>query len=204
MASQKSSIIFWRFAALYCFFYFVECLFFGHAQWDLYLIFHFFCSFDHVGFDSTIMYEQFYQEFCKDVLKNFCENVFTIEQQNQSVKDYFLEMFAKMQKSSKNVTYIHKTTMNKLKISWQNIFNNRICMWCLRRKSENVFICGHAICDTCLRIFEKRLLEQKYQYKLENCFFLFFRFFGNNAKIFNSRNENFQYWRWKKSKCDVI
>lgn len=135
--------------------------------------FSFILFIDHAEFDSTIMYEHFYQKICKHVLKIFCENFFFVKHQNQCIKNYFIDMFTEMQKFHKNVTCIHKATMNKLQIPWQKIFNNRLCMLCIRKKSKNVFICDDAICDTCVWNFEERLSNRKYQYKLECCFFVF-------------------------------
>ena len=116
-----------------------------------------------------LVYEHLYQKICNHFLKIFCEKLFSIEFQNQCIKNYFLKMFAEMQTFNKNVICIHRAIISNSKISWKKIFNNRICMWCLKRKSENIFTCDHVICDTCVRIFKERLLNIKYQYQLEKC-----------------------------------
>ncbi len=116
-----------------------------------------------------IVYAHLYESVCAHSLKLFYEKLSSIQHQNQCIKDYLINMFAEMQEFKKSVKCIHKEIVSKLKISWSKIFNNRTCMWCLRRKSENILICDHAICDTCVRVFENRLSNVKYRYKLESC-----------------------------------
>jgi hypothetical protein len=116
-----------------------------------------------------IVYAHFYESICAHSLKLFYQKFSSIQHQNQCIKDYVINMFVKMQEFKKSVKCIHKKIVSKLKISWNKIFNNRICMWCLRRKSENILICDHAICDTCVRVFQNRLSNVKYRYKLESC-----------------------------------
>lgn len=116
------------------------------------------------------MYEHLYQKFCKHFLKIFFENLFSIKYQNQFIKNCLINMFANMQTFNKNIVCIHRAIVRNLEIPWKKIFNNRICMWCLKRKSKNVFICDHAMCDICVQVFEKKLIDVKYQYKFENCF----------------------------------
>lgn len=116
-----------------------------------------------------IMYEHLYQKICDHSLKIFCEKLPSIEYQNQCIKAYFIRMFAEMQTFNKSAICIHRAVISDLEIPWKKIFNNRTCMWCLRRKPENIFTCDHAICDTCVRIFGERLPNMEYHYQLEKC-----------------------------------
>lgn len=119
------------------------------------------------------MYEHIYQNFCKRSLKICCEKIPSIEHQNQCIKESFIDIFSDMRTFRKKVTYIHKANMSELDIPWNKIFSNGTCMCCLRRKPENVFTCGHAVCDICVRIFGKRLPNKKFHYKLEHCLLCF-------------------------------
>ena len=115
------------------------------------------------------MYEHLYEEFCKHSLKVFSEELPSIEHQNQFIKDCLIDMFADMQTFNKSAVCIHRAVVSNLKIPWKKVFNNRTCMWCLRRQSENIFTCGHAVCDTCVRVFGERSAYVEYQYKLGKC-----------------------------------
>jgi hypothetical protein len=120
-------------------------------------------------FDSMIVYEHLYESVCAHSLNLSFEKLSSIQRQNQCIKDCLIDMFAEMQEHKKSVKCIHKEVVDSLEISWSKIFNNRTCMWCLRRKSENILTCDHVICDACVWVFENRLSNAKYEYKLENC-----------------------------------
>lgn len=49
-------------------------------------------------------------------------------------------------------------------IRWNELKSNKTCFCCLRRKPEQVFTCGHTICDVCVEIFGNDVLEYKYCY----------------------------------------
>lgn len=49
-------------------------------------------------------------------------------------------------------------------IRWNELKSNETCFCCLRRKPEQVFTCGHAICDVCVEIFGNTVLEHEYCY----------------------------------------
>lgn len=49
-------------------------------------------------------------------------------------------------------------------IRWNELKSNGTCFCCLRRKLEEVFTCGHAICDVCVEIFRDAILEHGYCY----------------------------------------
>lgn len=116
-----------------------------------------------------MVYDHLYQKVCKHSLRISCEDLTSIEPQNQFIKDNLRIMFAEMQTFNKSAICIHKAVINNLGIPWRKIFNNRTCMWCLRRKPENICTCGHALCDTCVRVFGERLANVEFRYKLEKC-----------------------------------
>lgn len=116
------------------------------------------------------MYKHLYQKFCKHSSRIFFEDLSSIKYQNQFIKNCFIDMFANMQIFNKNAVCIHRVIINNLKIPWEKIFNNRICMWCLRRKSKKILFVIMKCVTFVFKFSKKRLIDVKYQYKFENCF----------------------------------
>lgn len=51
-------------------------------------------------------------------------------------------------------------------IRWNELKSNKTCFCCLRQKLEQVFICGHVICNVCVKIFGSAVLKSEDCYKL--------------------------------------
>lgn len=87
-------------------------------------------------------------------------------------------------------------------------------MWCLKRKLKNIFICDHAICDTCVEIFEKKSLNMKYQYQFKKSFLCFseilkitLKFSTIEIKIFNINDDkswNVMFLKLLKSLQNIV
>lgn len=55
-------------------------------------------------------------------------------------------------------------------------------MWCLKYKLKNIFVWNYAICDICVKIFEKKSLNMKFKYQFKKCFLCFLEYLQTTLK----------------------
>jgi hypothetical protein len=78
------------------------------------------------------------------------------------VKKELCTLFEKLELNLTTATAIH---LNTLELIWpysSNLETNQVCLCCLMSMPEKVLKCGHAICDTCVRVFSKLVSKNKY------------------------------------------
>lgn len=74
-----------------------------------------------------------------------------------------------MLSSDRSAAVLHQSQIQASNIPWRQTYSNRTCLTCLRRSPEYSFSCGHAICDTCTRIFGVPTLRTEFEYRFDNC-----------------------------------
>ena len=63
----------------------------------------------------------------------------------------------------------HRERLVALRPSLRGLKSNRICLCCLMEVPEKVLRCGHAYCDTCVRVFGGKSKSHRHSYCLSVC-----------------------------------
>jgi len=63
----------------------------------------------------------------------------------------------------------HRARLRSLKDYLSNVRSHKTCLCCLLRSPEKLLPCGHAVCDTCVKAFGCRLLEDRFTYQIQDC-----------------------------------
>jgi hypothetical protein len=95
----------------------------------------------------------------KDVQDKFVASVL------REFQDAFLEWKRGMHSASRlhqQTLVLHHTHMAELK-------SHRSCFCCFMRMPEKVLACGHALCDSCIRVYGRRLPTERNTYMLPEC-----------------------------------
>jgi len=64
---------------------------------------------------------------------------------------------------------LHRDRLNSLRSYLTDIHSHKTCLSCLARPPEKVLACGHAICDTCIRVFASKCSESRHSFSMEHC-----------------------------------
>lgn len=64
---------------------------------------------------------------------------------------------------------LHRKRLTALHNYTRHLFSHRTCFCCLLQTPEKPLTCGHTLCDVCIRLFGKALLEMKYLFALSDC-----------------------------------
>jgi Patatin-like phospholipase len=78
------------------------------------------------------------------------------------VKKELGTLFKKLELNSATATAIHLNTMELIWPYSSDLGTNQVCLCCLMSMPEKVLKCGHAICDTCIKLFGKLVSRNKY------------------------------------------
>lgn len=78
-------------------------------------------------------------------------------------------MFSTLAQYPKGSAQLHRDNFKDKHLLWAQLKTNTTCLFCLRRKPEHVLSCGHAVCDTCVRIFGQASPGLEYHYRISNC-----------------------------------
>ena len=91
------------------------------------------------------------------------------QHQCRVIRDKFVDYFVAMRISQKSAAYVHYETLRYFKSTWMQLRSNQTCFSCSMRNPEHTLSCGHTICDTCVQIFARPVLEGEYHFILEQC-----------------------------------
>jgi len=64
---------------------------------------------------------------------------------------------------------LHRDRLHSLKGFLTNIHSHKTCLCCLARAPEKILACGHALCDTCIRVFASKSSESRHSFFMEYC-----------------------------------
>ncbi|KAL8673858.1 MAG: hypothetical protein Q9168_001723 [Polycauliona sp. 1 TL-2023] len=120
-------------------------------------------------FDPAVVFTQLYQKPCLRVFEQLTQNVSIAERRTLRIGAYLTDLFATMQSSKMEASDVHKTNLGTLPIPWAKVLTNRTCLYCLRRRPEDPLSCGHAVCETCIRIFGNPQTDIDHRYHIDAC-----------------------------------
>ncbi|KAF2278979.1 FabD/lysophospholipase-like protein [Westerdykella ornata] len=97
--------------------------------------------------------------------------------QHADVQDRFLKAvkaelqsrFLALTRSSRLAAEIHNSTLQDLHPHFAEFKSHRSCFCCFMRMPEKVLVCGHALCDICIKIYGRRSQSEKNTFELPAC-----------------------------------
>lgn len=122
-----------------------------------------------LGFDPTTTFQTLYKPFCLEALQMSHDSNAFVEYLARCIEDHMKIMFYTLAQYPKGSAQLHRDTFKGKHLQWAQLKTNTTCLFCLRRKPEHVLSCGHAICDTCVRIFGQALPGLEYHYHISKC-----------------------------------
>ena len=102
-------------------------------------------------------------------LLSIYENEDTARRLCQSFEDHTDYLFSSIDLGFDTSAELHRSNARTHGVIWSQFKCNKTCLYCLQRTPEHVMTCGHAICDTCLVIFGRRIVNWPCHYQLDSC-----------------------------------
>jgi hypothetical protein len=88
----------------------------------------------------------------------------------EKLKDQLVDNYAKiMSQSPEDARLFHKKTLRRFRSEFEKLRSNSVCLSCLLNIPETVLPCGHALCETCIRLWAPPDPETCYHYTLTSC-----------------------------------
>ena len=115
------------------------------------------------------MYDAIYQPFFLKALGAFFGTPDAIARPSRAVREIVTSMFGFMTEQGIPAHSFHFSSLRKRTVRWDLLKSNRTCLSCIRRTPEHVLSCGHALCDTCVRIFGAHIPGSEYRYQVVEC-----------------------------------
>lgn len=92
-----------------------------------------------------------------------------VQELSDNILEHLIEMFAEMNISKTTAQQMHYNQLHQSSVPWLQMQSNRTCLYCLRRKPENVLTCGHGVCETCIQAFGRVETAAEYRYRIDSC-----------------------------------
>lgn len=120
------------------------------------------------GFDAIQVFRVLHKPACLRALSEHYNKTasFSI---NLCIATYIKTFFSEIELQIKSSAKLHQDNLGSRCSKWRRLKSNRTCLYCLRRKPEHVLNCGHAIDDTCIKIFGKGLNGGEHWFQVSNC-----------------------------------
>ncbi|KAI9732137.1 MAG: hypothetical protein M1834_004233 [Cirrosporium novae-zelandiae] len=119
-------------------------------------------------FDPKLVFHRLYRTPCLVAFETFNQDTSFAESQCRAIEDHLI----KLQPTIKECNSSSQVHLKNIRVNaeyWPLIKLNTTCLFCLRRKPEHVFQCGHSICDTCVEILGEDVLGLEHHYMLSAC-----------------------------------
>lgn len=86
-----------------------------------------------------------------------------------AVLQEFKDVFKTYVNNTLSASELHCQTLRANHTHLADLKSHRTCFSCFLRMPEKVLTCGHALCDTCIRIFGARCRSERNTFKLTEC-----------------------------------
>jgi hypothetical protein len=83
--------------------------------------------------------------------------------------DEFINIFAQYDGSAYSASQMHRRVLSVHHPHLAELKSHRSCFSCFMRMPEKVLACGHALCDSCIKVFSTRSASEKNTYELLEC-----------------------------------
>ena len=122
-------------------------------------------------FNSEIVYDVQYRQFCLQTLTEIYNDAHLIQQQDAFIWSQLVTLFFDMIASEKSTIQMHQDKVRSLDINWTLFKSNQTCYYCLQQTSEHSLSYEHVICDVCVRNVGYETLTFDSQYWIDVCLF---------------------------------
>ncbi len=86
------------------------------------------------------------------------------------LETHLVKVFSELSSTNAPTTKnVHLSNLAAIRQYTKQIHTNRTCLCCLLRSPEKRLICGHTLCNTCIRTFGSRSRDAKYRFTLDAC-----------------------------------
>lgn len=125
-----------------------------------------------LGFDPRYLFQSVYRMLCLEAFE-YTSTSWEIQGQARcTLLEWEIStILERMEERGMSAAESHETVIKEFGKHCSALKSNRACFCCLQRKPEHVLSCGHAVCDTCVRIFGTRLSSREYHYRMSSCIF---------------------------------
>lgn len=125
-----------------------------------------------LGFNPCYLFEAVYRGSCLEAFKRTSTSWGTQSKARCTlIEAETSAIFERMDERGMSAAQSHEAVVRGFGRHCSSLKSNRTCLCCLRRKPEHVLSCGHAVCETCVRIFGKCLSGREYHYRVSSCIF---------------------------------
>jgi hypothetical protein len=88
----------------------------------------------------------------------------------EKIKDLFCQQVLGNASELLDTAIAHKAVLSRFTEYRQKVFNNKTCLSCIARPPENNTLdCGHSLCDPCIVIHGRTVLEEPWNFILDTC-----------------------------------
>ena len=116
------------------------------------------------------MFEYLYSAYCyQAILSQFGDGYISPADWCRQLQANYCRMYLELDVTNTTSLQNHKQTLQSISTDWSRFRTSKTCLFCLRRKPEHVFKCGHTFCDTCACLFGEKLAGREYSYLVTTC-----------------------------------
>lgn len=113
-----------------------------------------------------MLFEKIYYETCYLAHRNVYSSDELARMQCERIGDRFQMLFDRMVFQRMTSAHIHEENLKRQTKYWGWLRSNKTCLTCLRRGPEHVLLCGHSVCDICVRVYGKISISTEEEYTL--------------------------------------
>ncbi|KAF1363092.1 FabD/lysophospholipase-like protein, partial [Lizonia empirigonia] len=121
------------------------------------------------GFAPETLFQELYLAPCRAAISAYSADEQIHDQFLRLVLKEFNETFARQLRSTTSTAHLHRQTLQKHHKQLAPFKSHRSCFCCFVQMPEKVVACGHALCDSCVKIYGVRSRTEKNSYKLSEC-----------------------------------
>ena len=85
------------------------------------------------------------------------------------LENKLVKYFSELHSTEKSVLEIHQGNIWRHTLHWAHIQSNQICLTCLWYPPEYILICGHSICEECIKAFVLAVFSVAYRFHINDC-----------------------------------
>lgn len=112
-----------------------------------------------------------------NIFHRACDSAITKYTIHQDIQKKFLtavlseleSFFRTLESTDVVASKLHRENLEKLQPHLVTFKSHRSCFSCFMRMPEKVLICGHALCDACIKIYGRRSASEKNTFELSEC-----------------------------------
>ena len=121
------------------------------------------------GFAPEYVFKKLYAAPCRGAIATYTMHPDIQLKFMSDVLKEFIAVFTQYNGGQRSAKAIHHHILSKHSPHLADLKSHRSCFCCFMRMPEKVLACGHALCDSCIKIFGTRSSSEKNTYELPAC-----------------------------------